>query len=586
VTSDWNQDRSFPEAWYRQDSATAAYRGAPPEPSGPGRRKRSRSFIVAVTAGVVAVVAAIAVVIVTVVLPHKTTSTTGFLPTGTSPGQDARQTTAAFVQAWRKGNLGQAGRYTDHPFDATAALKAYRKYLHLGKLTGTASTARAETTSASSAPRETVTLEIKATVSATDGTKTVTGQWSYHSSLVAYQQLNSQLWYIAWAPDDLAPNLTANTHLATVAVAPQVTAVTDSSGNNLASYGDPGLTTIAGLLKQGDPAPGQGSPGLDVEIQTAAGTPLANSQAVIIPPVNVPSAATTINPQAEAAARSAVAEHGNSAMVAIQPSTGQVLAIANNDGFNDFALTAAVAPGSTGKIISSTALFANNVLTANTDVACPLTYTVQGITYHNDNNETEPASTPLTTDFAQSCNNAFDQWWPDLTNGRLAAAAKEYYGLDEPWDIGLGRSATYYNTPAGASGSELAEEAFGEGQITASPLAMASVAATIDTGTFKQPIVVPGISQISATPLPAGTDAGLKQMMRAVVTSGTAAGLGFGPDVYAKTGTADVTGQGQPNSWFVAFDPSQNIAVACLVLNSGYGAQFAAPEVQSFLSQF
>jgi cell division protein FtsI/penicillin-binding protein 2 len=74
-------------------------------------------------------------------------------------------------------------------------------------------------------------------------------------------------------------------------------------------------------------------------------------------------------------------------------------------------------------------------------------------------------------------------------------------------------------------------------------------------------------------------------MMRDVVTEGTAAGLGFGPDVYAKTGTADVDGQEQPNSWFVAFDPKQDVAVACLVLNAGYGAQYAAPEVQHFLSQ-
>jgi cell division protein FtsI/penicillin-binding protein 2 len=75
-------------------------------------------------------------------------------------------------------------------------------------------------------------------------------------------------------------------------------------------------------------------------------------------------------------------------------------------------------------------------------------------------------------------------------------------------------------------------------------------------------------------------------MMRAVVTSGTAAGLNFGPDVYAKTGTADIQNQGKPNSWLVAFDPGQNVAVACLVLDAGYGAQYAAPEVQNFLSQY
>jgi cell division protein FtsI/penicillin-binding protein 2 len=71
-----------------------------------------------------------------------------------------------------------------------------------------------------------------------------------------------------------------------------------------------------------------------------------------------------------------------------------------------------------------------------------------------------------------------------------------------------------------------------------------------------------------------------------VVTSGTAAGIGLGPNVYAKTGTADIQGQEQPNSWLVAFDPTQDIAVAALVLNSGYGASVAGPEVASFLSHY
>jgi hypothetical protein len=512
------------------------------------------------------------------------------VPTGKSAGQDAEQITSAFLAAWKSGNLRQAARYTDHPSAAGSALLAYRDHLHLKELTG--ATVGAAPTSGPAGPREHVTFAVNATVSAgsagsaTAGAKTLTGSWRYHSSLVAYQRRDSKVWYIAWAPDVLAPGLTAGTQLAAVAVPPQTVSVTDSSGNNLASYGDAGLTTIASVLRKQGPPPGQGRPGLSVELQTTAGTAVTNSQAVVIPPGNVPSVATTISARAEAAARRAAAQHQDTSIVAIQPSTGKVLAIANNDGYNDFALTAAVAPGSTGKIISATALLADHVLTPDSDVSCPETYTVQGITYHNDHNETEPASTSLTTEFAQSCNNAFDQWWPHLADGQLAATARKYYGLNQPWDLGIGQSATYYHTPPDASGSEVAMEAFGDGAISASPLAIASVSATIDTGVFKQPILVPGARQITATPLPASTDAGLKQMMRAVVTTGTAAGLGFGPAVYAKTGTADINGQEQPNSWFTAFDPSKDVAVATLVLNAGYGAQYAAPEAQAFLSQY
>ena len=547
------------------------------------RRKRRRGQVILIALALV-VVAGVAWAVVRLVLPRGAAAPrTGFVPTGSSPGQDAEQITTAFVQAWTSGNLGQAARYTDHPARAQSALTGYRAYLHLRKMTATVNSA---TTAAGATPRETVGYTISATVASTDSARALRGTWKYQASLVAYQQKNSSLWYIAWAPDVLAPNLTPGTHLAAVVVAPKILSVGDASGNALTSYHDAGLTNISNLLGSGAP-PGHGSQGLDVEIQTAKGKLVANSQAVIIAPNNISSLNTTISPPAEAAARTAVGMHKGSAMVAIQPSTGKVLAIANNAGFDDFALTAAVAPGSTGKIISSTALFTEGLLNANSPDQCPLTYTVQGVTFHNDQGESEPSSATVTTDFAQSCNNAFDRWWSYVSNGRLAAAAKKYYGLDEPWNIGIGNlSATYYNTPASASGSELAEEMFGEGQITASPLGMASVAATVDAGTFRQPYLVDGTKQLTATPLPAGVDAGLKQMMRAVITSGTGAGLGFGQDVYGKTGTADIVGQQQPNSWFVAFDPVKDVAVACLVVNAGYGAQYAAPEVSSFLNSY
>lgn len=527
--------------------------------------------------------AAAAAVIVTVVLPGRHANTTGFVPSGNSPAQDAAQTTTAFLHAWEAGNLSQAARYTDHPAKAQAALGAYQKYLHLRKLTATAGNV---TALASAGTRESVQYTASARVATSNGAGALSGTWHYQSTLTAYQKANSRVWYIAWAPAVLAPNLTASTHLAAVEAAPQVAGVSDASGNDLTSYKDAGLTTIASLLEQNAP-PGKGKPGLYVEIQTAKGAAVPNSQAVVIPPQNIPTLATTIDPTAEAAARSAVAMHANSSMVAIQPSTGKILAIANNAGFNDFALTARVAPGSTMKIVTSTALFTAGIVTATSPVSCPPAYTVQGVTYHNDAGESEPPGTPLYVDFAQSCNNAFDKWWPQLTGGRLAQAARKYYGLNQNWDIGIpGESASYFNAPASASGSELAEELFGEGQLLASPIAMASIAATVESGTFRQPILIPGTKQLTATPLPASTDAGLKLMMRAVVTSGTAAGIaGLGSDVYAKTGTADIIGQGQPNSWLVAFQPSKDVAVACLVVNAGYGSQYAGPEVGAFLSK-
>ena len=580
VTSDSGGSRSS-GPYNASEPSTAPLPSAGSGPSRHDRRGKRRKVIIAVTAGVLAVVAGIAAVIGMVVVSGGNANPTGFLPTGNSAGQDAEQITGAFLQAWQAGDLARAARYTDHPSAAEAALVTYRKYLHLRKLTGTV---RSGTAVSASRTRASAGYVINATVAASDGARAPSGTWSYHASLVAYQKRNAQAWYIAWAPDVLAPNLTSSTHLAAVKVAPEVAVVNDASGKDITSYQDAGLTTIASLLKRKAP-PGRGTPGLSVEIQTASGQAVRNSQAAVTAPGDV-SLTTTIDAKAEAAARTSVVMYPSSSMVAIQPSTGNIVALANNAGDNDFALTAQVAPGSTMKVITSAALISSGVVSASTAVGCPATYTLQGITYHNDNNESEPASTPFVTDFAQSCNNAFSTQWQHLAGGGLARTAKEYFGLNQDWNIGTGVPGSCFHAPATASGSELAQEAFGQGQLTAAPLAMASVAATVDTGTFKQPILLTGTSQVIATALPASTDAQLKQMMRAVVTSGTAAPIGFGSGVYAKTGTADVQGQQQPNSWLIAFDPGKDVAVACLVVNAGHGAQFAGPEVKAFLDKY
>jgi hypothetical protein len=538
-----------------------------------------------VVAGVVAVVVAVALTFVFVVKRGPGIPEFGMIPTGSSAQQDGRQVAAAFLTAWEKGKLATAANLTDQHATAAGGLAAYAKDLNLGKVGfGVASVTDAAGSTADQ-PRETVTFSVTASVAAGTGASAVRGDWDYHSSLVVYQQAKSSIWFVAWQPDVVAPHLTAATHVAAVQVAPMVSMVGDANGGDLKSFGDVGLSNIATYLMEAAP-PGLGKPGLDVEVQNAADKPVKGSQAVILDPQNIQSLNTTIVPGAEQAALAAVAMHKMSSMVVIQPSTGRILAIANNNGLNDFALTAEVAPGSTMKVITSAALFNAGVLTPSTAVECPKAYTVTGITYHNDKGESEPAGTPFMTDFAQSCNNAFTQQWSHLS-GALASTAKEYFGLNQNWDIGItGKSGSYFSAPASASGSELAQEAFGQGDLTASPIAMASVAATVGHGSFEQPYLVPGTKQVTATPLPQTTDTYLKEMMRAVVTTGTAAGLGFGPGVIAKTGTADIQNQGKPNSWLIAYDSSQDLAVGCLVLDAGYGSLYAGPEVQSFLSAF
>jgi Penicillin binding protein transpeptidase domain/NTF2-like N-terminal transpeptidase domain len=586
----WYQSgRAQPERGYDDFPLPMSPYSRPPKRPPAGR-------IALISIAVVAIIMIAGVVIVKV-LPGKqsTNNTAGSHPTAHSPSGDAEQIAAAFLRAWSGGDLSAAAGLTDDPADAHEALAAYRQGLNLRKLTATVTGTAAASPpavpagmppagAAASTTLERVAFTVTATVAGSAGAAAVSGTWSYRSTLTAYQVPDGSGWFIQWLPSVLAPNLSNGQQLAAVAVPPQDTSVTDSAGHPLSAYDDPGLANVANEMAAVAPNH-KGVPGLAVQIEDASDGAVSGGQTTIIA-ATAGRVATTISPQAEQAARAAVSAVDGSAIAAIQPSTGHILAIANNSGFNDYALTAEVAPGSTMKIITATALIDSGLVSESSPVGCPAAYTVQGVTFHNDQDGSEPAGTPFSYDFAQSCNNAFDQWWTRLS-GQLASTAQTYYGLNQPWNIGIpGQPVSYFNAPSSASGSELAEEAFGEGLLTACPLAMASVAATVDAGQFRQPVLLPGGTTVSAQPLPPGTDAQLKDMMRDVVTEGTAAGLGFGPGIYAKTGTADIQNQDNPNSWIVAFDPDRDIAVAALVVNAGYGAQVAGPEVKTFFDQY
>jgi hypothetical protein len=563
----------------------------------------------------------------------------GFQPTGSSLTGDAEQTASAFLSAWENGNFSQAAAYTDDPRAAQAELTAYETGLNLHglQLTATGATAvtpapsatgsgaSAGTTASSSAAAEpptstagVVTFNVAAKVglpapstsstssagasssasasasasssasstSTSAASSSITASWAYSSKLTAYKKNGG--WWVQWAPSLVAPNLTGSEKIVSQEIAPSAAEVEDASGSDLSSATDPGVHNIYLALKQTAPS-GEGTPGVEIELESASGTPITSSADVLSQPVNTGVVKTTIDPTDEAAAQQAVLKYKNSSMVVLQPTTGDILAVANNDGENDFALTARIAPGSTNKIITSTALLTSGLVSSPSQaVVCPKTITVNGTVFNNSESESEPASTPFLDDFAISCNNAFGQWYSTIGATTLADTAEKYYGLNQQWDLGTGEAGPYYNIPSSSSNGELFQELFGQGQLEAAPLAMASVAATVDTGSFKQPIVVPGTTQLTATSLPSNVQQDLYSMMKAVVyqSNGTAYNVfsGVNSTVYGKTGTADVsTAQTNPNSWMVVFDPTLNVAIACVVLDAGYGASYAGPEAAATL---
>lgn len=292
---------------------------------------------------------------------------------------------------------------------------------------------------------------------------------------------------------------------------------------------------------------------------------------------------TSIDPAVQAAAEAALGGVGpNAALVAVRASTGQVLASVSDPANEPFdqALAGEFPPGSSFKVITATALIEAGLSTSS-PASCPPTATVDGEVFHNAEGES-PVSTLLAA-FTESCNTAFVQLAASRLSGRSLTAAAAQYGLGTPPKMGF--AAFGGSVPDPKDGAALAASAIGQGSVVASPLAMAIVAAAVDSGAARPPRLVAGAPDDSAParPLPGPVLPALRQMMAAVVSSGTAAGTGLPAGTFAKTGTAQY-GSGNPlptDAWLVGY--KGDLAFAIVVHGS---TKNGGPEDGPVIAQF
>jgi len=335
-------------------------------------------------------------------------------------------------------------------------------------------------------------------------------------------------------------------------------------------------------LEQVDERQLAGTPGATVSVVNSAGTQVA--KVGTLPPHPGTPVTTTINAAVQRAAEAALSgEKKSAALVAIDATNGDVIAAvsANSGGF-DQAIDGGFPPGSTFKVITSTALI-NHGLTPQSAASCPLTATVDGEIFHNAEGEA-PVRNMLQA-FTESCNTAFIE----LATGHLAAgdlpAAAALFGLAKTPHPGL--LAFAGSVPQPTDEADLAATSIGQGRVLISPLGMAMVAAAVDTGTVREPLLVAGAPDASAgtSQLPSAVISDLHEMMASVVASGTAAGQGLPAGTYAKTGTAQY-GTSTPlkiDAWLMGF--KGNVAFAALVVNSpGNGGPTCGPIVAKFLN--
>jgi peptidoglycan glycosyltransferase len=316
-----------------------------------------------------------------------------------------------------------------------------------------------------------------------------------------------------------------------------------------------------------------------------------------------PALRTAISPRVQRAAVLALGgQYGG--IVALAPASGEVLAVAG------IGLDGLQPPGSTFKMVTLSAVLEAKVASARSSFPYATYATLDGVKLSNAGGE-ECGGT-LEVAFAVSCNSVFAPLGVKVGAARLVAAA-EQFGFNRPTGIQGAPESTIPPASQIQGELDLGSTAIGQGQVLATPLQMALVAATIaDGGRRPQPTFARFAGANGAGPrvLSASVAHTVRRLMEAVVREGTGTAAGIsGVAVAGKTGTAELktacggggtSGAGEAQSgeprgggcepgvaseaantdaWFAAFAPAVHprVDVGVLLVKDGAGGATAAP---------
>ncbi|MGC4954002.1 penicillin-binding transpeptidase domain-containing protein [Actinomadura citrea] len=541
-------------------------------------------------------VLAVAAVVVAVVIVGA--GAVWFLRDGDDPGDAAKR----YLAAWSGGDLAAMKALTDAPpADFETRFKQMRDDLGVvGQRYTVASVGRPKGDEVGGAYSAEVTLA---------GDR----MWKYNGSLPMVKKDGD--WLVRWSPQVMYPELKEGQRLRASRAWPDRAAVLAADGSDLASSPSGSARQLAGQVgpvsaeaagklgapyRKGDPAGADGlqqqyerrlsgKPALAVQIVDAEGVPVKTLQR--FGGAEGKPLKTTIDPKTQAAAGQAVAGAGKPAsMVALRPSTGEILAVANQPGGYNRALMGRYPPGSTFKVVTAAALVAGGMSPA-TKVACPATTAVDGRSFHNYQHE-DFGTVPLREAFAHSCNTTFARLAVDKLGEKRLAQVASQFGFNAPIIAGL--PAVRAAFPANKDDTAFAAASFGQGQVLTSPLNMASVAAAAADGTWRSPRLVEASLAAQAADaggrkpeppkrLESAVENALHALMPAVVSEGTASGVDFPSGTAGKTGTAEFGEGDDPptHAWFIGY--RKDVAFAVIVEGGGTGAEAAAPIAAKFL---
>lgn len=301
----------------------------------------------------------------------------------------------------------------------------------------------------------------------------------------------------------------------------------------------------------------------------------------------------------------------NGAVVALDPKTGEVLALVSNpsfdpnlsalnDSFSDLvedeenapflsrATSGLYAPGSTFKVITAAAALENGLEDFTfSDTEEEVSF--DGTLIRNFGGKTY-GEIDLKTAFVKSSNTAFAALGQKLTYAKILKTA-EAFGFNEEMEFELPVADSSAPQTVKNPG-KLAQTAIGQGDLSVTPLQMATVAATIaNNGKRMQPYLVSELTYPNGFTVSYGAKSAgravsesvaltLRDWMKAVVSEGTGTAAKANIGIAGKTGTAQNEREDRDHAWFIGFAPADepNIAVCVLLEYAGQtGGTAAAP---------
>lgn len=411
---------------------------------------------------------------------------------------------------------------------------------------------------------------------------------------------------IAWAPHMVFPGLRVDEALSRRTAAPERAPLLARDGTVLAE-GEAGDRTselgaeasaVAGtiapastrhqresLLERGFPEDTMiGVTGLesifDAELAGTPGGILRAGEREIAASEPQPAAAvrTTIEPDLHEAAALALGRLGG--IVAIDVGSGRIHALVGGTAIT------AQPPGSTFKIVTTTAALEQDVVTPSTEFPVETAALIDGVPIDNAGQASCGGS--FSNSFAESCNSVFAPLGVEVGAETLVETA-ERYGVNQPSPIPGVSESTMPQPDEFESDLELGATAIGQGRLLMTPVRLAVVSQTIgNDGRLIEPTLDPDEPREGRRVTSQGVANTIEDLMLGVTASGATgenAAIG-GVDVAGKTGTAEL-GEGIiEHAWFTAFAPAgkrPDLAIAVMIANGGSGGQVAAPVAKTVL---